>query len=416
MEWEFKMPPWDLTELEQNTGEDNLSSVVSSSGSRTGGLDCSVDLKLGGLGGFRVADNWKEQRRHFAMPMKMSATVPAGGQLKRPRVLSGGSQNVSCLVDGCRNDLSHCREYHRRHKVCEEHSKTPIVLVGGQEQRFCQQCSRFHLLVEFDDVKRSCRKRLDGHNRRRRKPHPDSVSGNLFPNLHGIRFPTYPQIFPTAAADSNWSTIIKSEEYTLSRHQPSPLHFINRAAVPPPPQHFCSSFTWSFKEGKQLPFLHDDEMVLSSRTTLEPAVTIQPLLKTISSAAESSSRKIILTNGLPRTLDSDCALSLLSSSTHTPTISLGQDIPVERIQAGDQPMLSSLDYGIGLGLYSHLQATANNVSMTTGFLCSGIENEHVSTVLVSDAIEADLHCQRIFHVEGEGTSDRASHCLPFSWY
>ncbi|KAG6429342.1 hypothetical protein SASPL_107391 [Salvia splendens] len=74
-----------------------------------------------------------------------------------------------CLVDGCSADLSACRDYHRRHKVCEAHSKTPKVTIGGREQRFCQQCSRFHSLVEFDEGKRSCRKRLDGHNRRRRK-------------------------------------------------------------------------------------------------------------------------------------------------------------------------------------------------------------------------------------------------------
>ncbi|XP_047953148.1 squamosa promoter-binding-like protein 2 [Salvia hispanica] len=74
-----------------------------------------------------------------------------------------------CLVDGCSADLSVCRDYHRRHKVCEAHSKTPRVTIEGREQRFCQQCSRFHSLVEFDEGKRSCRKRLDGHNRRRRK-------------------------------------------------------------------------------------------------------------------------------------------------------------------------------------------------------------------------------------------------------
>ena len=31
-------------------------------------------------------------------------------------------------------------------------------------------CFRFHMLPEFDDGKRSCRKRLADHNRRRRKP------------------------------------------------------------------------------------------------------------------------------------------------------------------------------------------------------------------------------------------------------
>ncbi|KAG6422424.1 hypothetical protein SASPL_118996 [Salvia splendens] len=79
------------------------------------------------------------------------------------------SNVAHCLVDGCSADLSKCRDYHRRHKVCEAHSKTPRVTIEGREQRFCQQCSRFHSLVEFDEGKRSCRKRLDGHNRRRRK-------------------------------------------------------------------------------------------------------------------------------------------------------------------------------------------------------------------------------------------------------
>lgn len=49
-------------------------------------------------------------------------------------------------------------------------------MVGNAIQRFCQQCSRFHLLQEFDEGKRSCRRRLAGHNRRRRKTHPDVTS------------------------------------------------------------------------------------------------------------------------------------------------------------------------------------------------------------------------------------------------
>ncbi|XP_057481510.1 teosinte glume architecture 1-like [Actinidia eriantha] len=63
------------------------------------------------------------------------------------------------------------------------HSKTPVVVVGGKEQRFCQQCSSFQSLGEFDGEKRSCRKRLDGHNRRRRKLQPKPfymTSGSFF--------------------------------------------------------------------------------------------------------------------------------------------------------------------------------------------------------------------------------------------
>jgi hypothetical protein len=38
----------------------------------------------------------------------------------------------------------------------------------------CSALCRFHVLTEFDEGKRSCRRRLAGHNERRRKPHPQS--------------------------------------------------------------------------------------------------------------------------------------------------------------------------------------------------------------------------------------------------
>lgn len=37
-------------------------------------------------------------------------------------------------------------------------------------------CCRFHPLQEFDEDKRSCRRRLAGHNRRRRKTQPDAAA------------------------------------------------------------------------------------------------------------------------------------------------------------------------------------------------------------------------------------------------
>ncbi|KAL8495536.1 hypothetical protein ACS0TY_019606 [Phlomoides rotata] len=74
-----------------------------------------------------------------------------------------------CQVEGCAVLLVNAKDYHRRHKVCEMHAKAPKVVVGGIEQRFCQQCSRFHAVAEFDEAKRSCRRRLAGHNERRRK-------------------------------------------------------------------------------------------------------------------------------------------------------------------------------------------------------------------------------------------------------
>ncbi|KAL3616489.1 SBP domain [Castilleja foliolosa] len=89
---------------------------------------------------------------------------------RRSRLLEPGSINSPrCQAEGCNADLSHGKHYHRRHKVCEFHSKASSVIAAGLTQRFCQQCSRFHLLQEFDNGKRSCRKRLADHNKRRRK-------------------------------------------------------------------------------------------------------------------------------------------------------------------------------------------------------------------------------------------------------
>ncbi|KAG6407060.1 hypothetical protein SASPL_130042 [Salvia splendens] len=75
----------------------------------------------------------------------------------------------SCQAEKCSADLAAAKAYHRRHKVCELHAKAQVAVVAGIRQRFCQQCSRFHELSEFDEAKRSCRKRLAGHNERRRK-------------------------------------------------------------------------------------------------------------------------------------------------------------------------------------------------------------------------------------------------------
>ncbi|KAL8119255.1 squamosa promoter-binding-like protein 8 [Apium graveolens] len=94
---------------------------------------------------------------------------------RRSRTIEPGSVNAPrCQAEGCNADLTHVKHYHRRHKVCEFHSKAATVIAAGLTQRFCQQCSRFHLLTEFDNGKRSCRKRLADHNRRRRKTHQTS--------------------------------------------------------------------------------------------------------------------------------------------------------------------------------------------------------------------------------------------------
>ncbi|KAL5219169.1 hypothetical protein ABZP36_019853 [Zizania latifolia] len=98
---------------------------------------------------------------------------------KKIRVQGGSSSGSgpTCQVEGCSADLTAAKDYHRRHKVCEMHAKASTAVVGNTIQRFCQQCSRFHLLQEFDEGKRSCRRRLAGHNKRRRKTRPEVADG-----------------------------------------------------------------------------------------------------------------------------------------------------------------------------------------------------------------------------------------------
>ncbi|XP_022137312.1 squamosa promoter-binding-like protein 13A [Momordica charantia] len=165
---------------------------------------------------------------------KMASST--SGSSKRARgANNGGAQPVFCLVDGCNSDLSSCRDYHRRHKVCELHSKTPQVTIGGLKQRFCQQCSRFHSLEEFDEGKRSCRKRLDGHNRRRRKPQTDLLprSGGPFSYHQGSHMLPFSssQVFPSTTVGSHgWSSAVGADPAALhSRNQQ--LNFLEKQSL-----------------------------------------------------------------------------------------------------------------------------------------------------------------------------------------
>ncbi|KAL1187603.1 Squamosa promoter-binding-like protein 10 [Cardamine amara subsp. amara] len=102
--------------------------------------------------------------------VSMKLLTPSVVSRKKSKLCGQSMQVPRCQIDGCELDLSSAKDYHRKHRVCEKHSKCPKVLVNGLERRFCQQCSRFHAVSEFDEKKRSCRKRLSHHNARRRKP------------------------------------------------------------------------------------------------------------------------------------------------------------------------------------------------------------------------------------------------------
>ncbi|CAH9131171.1 unnamed protein product [Cuscuta epithymum] len=150
---------------------------------------------------------------------------------KRARVTNFSAKQVLiCQVDGCDRDLSSSKDYHKRHKVCDEHSKTAKVIVNGIEQRFCQQCSRFHLLAEFDEDKRSCRKRLAGHNERRRKPLREShwdIAGPRLLNLTAEKTVSF--LFPEVLSTNHFfEEKYDPEERVIDLPQPKPAQELCR--------------------------------------------------------------------------------------------------------------------------------------------------------------------------------------------
>ncbi|KAL4353481.1 hypothetical protein GQ457_06G000220 [Hibiscus cannabinus] len=169
---------------------------------------------------------------------------------KKAPTTSSYSHAHYCQVYGCNKDLSSSKDYYRRNKVCETHSKTAKVIVNGTEMRFCQQCSRFHLLVEFDDGKRSCRKRLVGHNERRRKFHFGTLSRKshkFLQSYQGAKFipKTRPFVISNAFEGdfvvyqerSENANLVKSDEKPVYDDPQSAISIVNEQ---------CDRIQWHF--------------------------------------------------------------------------------------------------------------------------------------------------------------------------
>ncbi|XP_027170734.1 squamosa promoter-binding protein 2-like isoform X1 [Coffea eugenioides] len=145
-----------------------------------------------GNGGFgaeiEVEPELKKKRMNFDEGPRKRGSGTAAAAAEGAGGGGGGGVAVApppgCRAENCKADLTDSKSYHKRHKVCEYHAKAEVVVVEGLKQRFCQQCSRsktwlyclsrFHDLSEFDEAKRSCRRRLAGHNERRRKHFTES--------------------------------------------------------------------------------------------------------------------------------------------------------------------------------------------------------------------------------------------------
>ncbi|KAI3443480.1 hypothetical protein Pfo_000145 [Paulownia fortunei] len=162
------LPPYKST-YGDITRMQNISGTISPSGASA----CSGEPIIGlGLGRQKeYGDSFPPSSTKISMSSIPIPSMPT----KRSRASYQNMQNPCCQVEGCNIDLKSAKDYHRRHRICESHSKSPKVIVAGMERRFCQQCSRFHHLSEFDDKKRSCRRRLSDHNARRRRVQPESI-------------------------------------------------------------------------------------------------------------------------------------------------------------------------------------------------------------------------------------------------
>ncbi|KAL0434564.1 UNVERIFIED_CONTAM: Squamosa promoter-binding-like protein 7 [Sesamum latifolium] len=90
---------------------------------------------------------------------------------KRSRMLrASGGGPARCQVPGCEVDISELKGYHKRHRVCLQCANASAVELDGESKRF-------HILSDFDEGKRSCRRKLERHNNRRRRKPNDSKEG-----------------------------------------------------------------------------------------------------------------------------------------------------------------------------------------------------------------------------------------------
>ncbi|KAF8389909.1 hypothetical protein HHK36_024427 [Tetracentron sinense] len=409
-------------------GEEQSSSRVSSSVMDSNSRDSSlIDLKLGTLADYKGTQNTKSFKETLALSSVVSS-MPA----KRARTTSFNYQTPFCQVHGCNMDLSSSKDYHKRHKVCDIHSKTAKVIVNSIEQRFCQQCSRFHLLAEFDDGKRSCRKRLAGHNERRRKPQLDNHShrtGKFLSSYHGIKYvctlilyilgainlycyaasgflETSLPMTPFICSDSGILHPDKYKTGNLCRHikLEDETSYSTQLAMPITNRHLIhKSFLPTYGMEKMYPPLHANGIDTPKGSIFSenrnwytndsegPNSVSLSLFQNTSSGSEdfTAFNTASAIQGLSRVSDSGCALSLLSSQAHNSS-SHSSRIPIAHplIIQGDHA-----HYSVGqvpekiLGVRSQASTVLAPYRVSSSGMNS-VEVDNPGSILVSDSSDA----------------------------
>ncbi|XP_057952207.1 squamosa promoter-binding-like protein 6 isoform X3 [Malania oleifera] len=340
---------------DESSSSSKLSSSVVESNNRDSSL---IDLKLGGF-----ADHRDAQKSNSSKMTNILSSADSSMPAKRVRAGSLNSQTAFCQVYGCNKDLSSSKDYHKRHRVCEIHSKTAKVIVNGIEQRFCQQCSRFHLLAEFDDGKRSCRKRLAGHNERRRKPQVgiSGRSGRLLQSYNGNRYQgsalttsfICQDILPSSLLQpenyetNNWCRLIKLEDGSIFSE--SSNHYPHTLAGP-------NSVSRSMFQNTSLGS--------EDFTVFDTASSFQAL------------------SGIP---DSSCALSLLSSqSQNSSNHSSGIPMADPMITTGSHTHYNVSQVSERLLGISPQASTSGVSNKFPSYGMSSAEGNHLGSILISD--------------------------------
>ncbi|XP_022728778.1 squamosa promoter-binding-like protein 6 [Durio zibethinus] len=401
-----------MATLNAFSGDDESTLKLSSSVVDSKSWDSSlIDLKLG-----RFHDHRDGQNSSFAIGAPVLSSSESSTPPKRVRAARENSHTAYCQVYGCNKDLTSSKDYHKRHKVCEVHSKTAKVIVNGIEQRFCQQCSRFHLLAEFDDGKRSCRKRLAGHNERRRKPQVGIHSGSAGRLLlqyngfaggrfHGPMLATTSficqDILPSGLlhvekyVTNEWGKRIKVEDGTnyssLSAIPTTNGHFHLKAPYPPSGiENLLPSFhdngantaTGGILGENNARYAHD----FGGRNSGS-----RPLFQDTSLGSEDINvfNAASTIQGLSGISDSACALSLLSSQSQNSS-SHSSGIPMARslVVPGNHTHYNMSQVSEKL-IRVNSQASTTGVSnkfSSTGM--NSIEGSHLGALLVSDGREA----------------------------
>ena len=180
-----------------------------------------------------------------------------------------------------------------------------------------------------------------------------------------------PEVYPTAAlANPTWAGVVTTKQEAKLYNQ----------------NLFSGSSSNSHgAEGKQFNFLHGTTLALSNQMVPE-ASTCQPFHKSVGG---HNSREMFCNGLSTQVLNSNCALSLLSSSPlQTSEIGLSHMVP---------PSSIPLAHPLGPSLHN-----------------SALES--MDSLLVPNTSDTNAHCQGMFHMGRDSSSENeASQTLPFCW-